>query len=124
MKKWCILFLFSGFLLFNAQKAYAVHLTDYEFIKITVRENGISYEWEYENPDHFEYEFGEKVWKDERARKLFTDIIKKLQLTEDAKVEQMVERLQNDGYPNIEKLAIRMMNHEGKLRTWVWHKQK
>lgn len=122
MKKWWIISWICIVMIVNIQSIYAMNLMDYSFLKIAVVDGGKNYEWEYENPDQFEYEFGEKVIKDERAKQQFIEMIKILQFQPEAKVEQMVDLLKQNGYPNIEKLDIRLMDQKGKLMTWIWHK--
>lgn len=121
MKKWILISIIVLTLFMVNETTFAMNLKDYSFLKIAVIENGTNYEWEYENPDKFEYEVGEKVIKDERAKQQFIEMIKRLQFQKDADVEQMVERLKQSRFPNIEKLDIRLMDHKGKLMTWIWH---
>lgn len=122
MKKWLTILIFTVTLLMPLQSIFAMNLMDYSFLKIAIVENGRNYEWEYENPDKFEYEYGENVIKDKRAKQEFVEMIQRLQFQKDTDVEQMVERLKQSGYPNIEKLDIRLMDQKGKLMTWIWHK--
>lgn len=92
------------------------------FIKISLVESGNEYEWEYDNPNKYEYEVGETVIKGERAEKEFIKMLNKIQLHEEANIDNMVQLLKESGYPNLERLDIRMMSMNGKLFTWVWTK--
>ncbi len=115
-----ILFL-SGLIVFPIQ-ANALNLMESFFLKITIVENGVEHEWEYTSPGKYEYEKGEKVIKTDEAKEEMHSIVKLLDLSEKAKVEEMVEVLKKERYPALERLDIRWMNGESKLYTWVWDK--
>ncbi|MDE5412311.1 hypothetical protein [Alkalihalobacterium chitinilyticum] len=100
----------------------ASELMDKFAIRITVIENGIIHEWEYDNPDKFEFETGNVIKRGKEAEKEVQAMISLIQLREDTKVEFMVKQLKENGYKDIERLDIRMINGEGKLFTWVWNK--
>ncbi|WP_078430131.1 hypothetical protein [Alkalihalobacterium alkalinitrilicum] len=125
MKKRQILFvlLMGVLLLANSPLGLASELMDKFAIKITVIENGVIHQWEYDNPDQYEYETGNEIKRGKEAEKKVQEMISLIQLREDAKVEFMVKQLKANGYENIERLDIRMMNGEGKLFTWVWDKE-
>ncbi|OLO40254.1 hypothetical protein BTR23_07110 [Alkalihalophilus pseudofirmus] len=125
MKKRQILFvlLMGVLLLANSPLGLASELMDKFAIRITVIENGVIHQWEYDNPDQYEYETGNEIKRGKEAEKKVQEMISLIQLREDAKVEFMVKQLKANGYENIERLDIRMMNGEGKLFTWVWDKE-
>ncbi|OIJ10940.1 hypothetical protein BKP35_12695 [Anaerobacillus arseniciselenatis] len=100
----------------------ALNLMESFFLKITIVENGIEHEWEYTSPGKYEYEKGEQVIKTDEAKVEMQSIVKLLNLSEKAKVEEMVDVLQKERYPTLERLEIRWMNGESKLYTWVWDK--
>lgn len=110
-----------GLLLFPMQ-ANASNLMESFFLKITVVENGIEHEWEYTSPGKYEYEKGNQVLKTKEAKEIMLSIVKTINLTEQAKVEDMVEALKEKHFPSIECLDIRWMNGESKLYTWIWNK--
>ncbi len=101
----------------------ALNLMESFFLKITIVENGVEHEWEYTSPGKYEYEKGEQVIKTDEAKVEMQSIVKLLNLSEKAKVEEMVDVLQKERYPNLERLEIRWMNGESKLYTWVWDKK-
>lgn len=109
---------FLGFTL--PSQTNAINLKESFFLKITVIENGIEHEWEYSNPGKYEYEQGEKVIKKKLAEESMKETLKIIDLSEKAKVEEMVEALKKNRFPEIERLDIRWMNGENKLYTWVW----
>lgn len=106
---------------FSSQSS-AIDLMESFFLKITVVENGVEHEWEYTSPGKYEYEQGEKVIKTNVAKDTMLSIVKTIQLSEKAKIEDMVHLLKEERFPNLERLEIRWMNGESKLYTWVWDK--
>ncbi|MEB1807786.1 MAG: hypothetical protein LPK26_10960 [Bacillaceae bacterium] len=123
MKKRLFLLMVILTVLFSFQAAgLASELMDKFAVRITVIENGIIHEWEYDNPDKFEFETGNVIKRGKEAEKEVQSMISLIQLREDTKVEFMVKQLKENGYKDIERLDIRMINGEGKLFTWVWNK--
>ncbi|MFC0473258.1 hypothetical protein ACFFHM_22840 [Halalkalibacter kiskunsagensis] len=123
MRKWnlfAILFFLFMFLFSGTGNAAGTELMTAFSVRITVVENGIEYEWEYDSPSHYEFEQGERVIKGAAAKEKVEQMVNDLKLDEEEEVEAFVSRLQKSSYPNIERLDIRYMNGEGKLYTWVW----
>ncbi|GAE28094.1 hypothetical protein JCM9140_4288 [Halalkalibacter wakoensis JCM 9140] len=89
-------------------------------LRVTVVENGVEYEWEYDSPNHYEYEEGNQVIKGKEAKEKVEQMAGQLQLSEETEVKDLVERVKSSTHPNIERLDIRFMNGESKLFTWVW----
>ncbi|MDT8859399.1 hypothetical protein N0O92_04070 [Alkalihalobacillus sp. MEB130] len=89
-------------------------------LRVTIVENGVEHEWEYDSPNHYEYEQGDRVVKGKEAKEKVEQIVDELQLHEKAEVNDLVKRLKSSAYPNMKKLDIRFMNGESKLFTWVW----
>ncbi|WP_332634436.1 hypothetical protein [Halalkalibacter flavus] len=89
-------------------------------LRVTVVENDVIYEWEYDSPNHYEYEQGERVVKGAEAKEKVEEIVQELKLDEHADVDDLVKRLKNSSHPDIERLDIRYMNQDSKLFTWVW----
>ncbi|WNF36049.1 hypothetical protein RJD24_16570 [Bacillaceae bacterium IKA-2] len=102
----------------------ALNLMESFFLKITVIENGVEHEWEYTSPGKYEYEKGNHVIKTLEAKEQMLSIVKTLNLSETAKVEEMVEDLKKEKFPKLEQLDIRWMNKESKLYTWVWNSKE
>jgi hypothetical protein len=101
----------------------ALNLMESFFLKITVLENGVEYQWEYTSPGKYEYEKGEEVIKTKEAKEEMLEIIKQIELSKDAKIEEMVQKLKQDRFPGLERLDIRWMTGENKLYTWVWEEK-
>lgn len=122
MKRWfvfSIIFLFmSGWC--QSANAAGTELMNTFSIRITVIEDAIEYEWEYDSPNQYEFEYGERVIKGDKAKKKVEEMVHILKLNEQADVDDLVKRVQDSLHPNVERLDIRYMNGEGKLYTWVW----
>lgn len=110
------------FLFINVHDAGAANLENSMSFKVTIIENGIEYEWEYENPDDYEYEHGNTVEKGEQAKREVRGMFRYLNISPTAKVERMVERLKKDDHEHLERLDVRWINKNEKLYTWVWNK--
>ncbi|WP_017726586.1 hypothetical protein [Halalkalibacterium ligniniphilum] len=121
MKKWVAIFAVC-FLVFQLSTVYvyASELMDKFSVRITVEAENTIYEWEYDSPNRYEYEKGETVLKDERAKAEVINLVRMIGLGEQAKVEEMVNRLKKDRFPSMERFEARFINEEGKLFTWVW----
>lgn len=119
-----ILVIAAVFLLINVMDTHAASLEDSLSFKVTVVESSVEYEWEYNNPDEFEYEHGNTVVKNGEARREVMKMFRYLNISPDAKVKKMVDRLKKDGHKGIERLEVRWINSKEKLYTWVWNKKK
>lgn len=110
------------FLLMNVTHVHAAGLENSLSFKATVIENGVEYEWEYNNPDEYEYEHGNSVIKNDEARRKVMRIFQYLHISPDANVKNMVEHLKKDGHTDIERLQVRWIDSDQKLHTWVWNR--
>ena len=88
--------------------------------KATIMIDGVETEWEYVNPAEYEWEKGNEVIKDEKAKQEVQKVFKKLNVNKNAKSEEMVKVFEEMGYTNIEKLDVRWIDRDGELYTWVW----
>ncbi|MCM3715030.1 hypothetical protein M3202_13150 [Alkalihalobacillus oceani] len=123
MKKMWMLFLGMAFLLASSPVyAAGTELMESFSFRLTIIENGIEHQWEYDSPNHYEFESGERVIKGEKAKEEVERVLEKINLDERATIEELVSRIQQSLYPKAESVDIRYMNGEGKLFTWVWHK--
>ncbi|OIJ18256.1 hypothetical protein BKP45_11770 [Anaerobacillus alkalidiazotrophicus] len=113
----------SSFVLIPSQ-GLALNLMESLYLKISIVENGIEHEWEYTSPGKYEYEKGERVIKTKVAKEEMHSIIKTLNLSKSAKIEDMVKILKQERFPKLERLDIRWMDGENKLYTWVWIKNE
>ncbi|WP_413379091.1 hypothetical protein [Alkalihalobacillus sp. 1P02AB] len=116
----CLL-LFIGAQMADARVSGTELMTAYS-IRISILNDGDEYEWEYDSPNHYEYEEGNYVIKGKKAKKEVDSIVQLLHLHPKAKMEEMVEALQKR-YKQLEKVDIRFMSEESKLFTWTWNSQ-
>jgi hypothetical protein len=126
MRKGCVVLIILSLLLIAlsspASAAAGTELMSMFSIRITVVEDGIEYEWEYDSPNQYEFEQGEHVIKGAPAKEKMEQILQVLSLDEKEDVDQYVKRLKDSQYPNLDRVDIRYMNGEGDLYTWVWEK--
>ena len=121
MKKWMIAIILLASIGLQ-QTTLASELMDKFAIRITVIANQVVYEWEYDSPNKYEFEKGDKIVRGSEAQNEVERMVSLLALKEGADVAEMVKILKKNGFEEIERLDIRMMNGEGKLFTWVWDK--
>ncbi len=126
MKIWFVMpFVFLFMIsLYQPVEAAGTELMNSFSFRMTLVENGTEYQWEYDSPNAYEFEYGERVIKGEEAKKKVEEMFQILKLTEEEKVDDLVKRVKDSSYPNMERLDIRYMNGEGKLYTWVWQDQE
>jgi hypothetical protein len=111
------------FLLLHVTNAHAAELENSLSLKVTVIENGIEYQWEYTNPDEYEYEHGNTIVKGDEGRRLVTKMFRYLNISPEATVKKMVAKLKRDGHKQIQRLDVRWIDNNEKLYTWVWNKK-
>jgi hypothetical protein len=100
-----------------------LYMLDSMSFKATIIIDGVETEWEYVNPDEYEWEKGNEVIKDEKAKQEVQKIFKKLNVDKNSKVEEMVKAIEEMGYSNIEKFDVRWIDRDGELYTWVWESE-
>lgn len=94
-------------------------------MRITIVADDVIHEWEYDSPDKYEYEKGEKVIKGEQGKKEVIKMVRALKLREDIQLEELLTNLkESTSFKEIERLDVRMINGDGKLFTWVWDDTK
>ncbi|GAE34133.1 hypothetical protein JCM9157_1174 [Halalkalibacter akibai JCM 9157] len=127
MRKWCFIqgvLLLLTILLASPASAAGTELMSVFSLRITVVEQGTEYEWEYDSPNKYEYEQGERVIKGDLAKDKMEHILEVLQFDENENVSSFVERLKQSDYPNLERVDIRYMDSDSRLHTWVWNKDR
>ncbi|BAB06900.1 hypothetical protein P4637_05195 [Halalkalibacterium halodurans] len=123
MKRWVVFLLISSFVVLGVHSlAEASGLMGNYSVRIKVWQGDTLHEWEYDNPNHFEYEVGTKVIKGEEAKKAVREIVKVAGIHEQAEAEEMVKRIKQK-FPDLTRFEARYMNEKGKLFTWVWKKE-
>jgi hypothetical protein len=90
--------------------------------KLTIWQHNVEYEWEYQNPDEFEYEKGFTVLKNKSVKKEIIQWFNKLNVSETTRVEDMLAVVQQNGFKDTDKFEVRWINNDEELFTWVWDK--
>jgi hypothetical protein len=123
MKKLIVLCLVALFVL-NYSRAEAADVWNSVSFKLTIYVNGEELEWEYLNPDEFEFEKGTTVYKNNEVQKQIEKLFSELNISEKAKVKDMVKHLKEKGYRDMDRLDVRWMNSKEELFTWVWESKQ
>ncbi|MDV2885926.1 hypothetical protein RYX45_12120 [Alkalihalophilus pseudofirmus] len=110
------------FLFMSATTTSAANLMGPLSFRVTITEQDVTYEYEFDNPDYYEYEEGDHVKRGAEAKQKVTRLVSLINLEEDAAIDAMVRELKKM-HPNVSKVDIRYMNEENKLYTWVWNNE-
>jgi hypothetical protein len=78
------------------------------------------YEWEYENPNSFEYEEGSLIKRGEKAKDSFEHLLQVLDLTQSQITDDMVSELSKE-FKQIRRISARRVDGDHCLQTWVWN---
>lgn len=97
-------------------------LLNYSSFKLTLVATGQEFEWEFENPDEFEYEVGNTVIKGEPAKTAVKKMFNDLQLKENPEAEEIKKILEKHGFHSIDRFVIRLKSFDDTLLTWSWVK--
>jgi len=89
-------------------------------LKVTMETEELLYEWEYENPNSFEFEKGNEIIRGEEAKKSFDDILSVIDLTKPILGDETIEGLENMGYPPIQRLVVHRIDGENRYKVWSW----
>ncbi|MBU9721128.1 MULTISPECIES: hypothetical protein [Bacillaceae] len=114
-----ILFLVLGSQSYGAYSEW----NEYATFKITIEAEGIIYEWEYENPDSFEYEIENRIYRGIEAKESFEEILAILDLSKDTIVDEEISLLREKGLGDIERVEVRQRDRNLFLTTWLWSKE-
>lgn len=90
-------------------------------LKVTIETEEMIYEWEFENPGMFEYEEGHQIWRGEKAKDSFEELLTVLDLSEPDFSEEVIEKI-NDRYKDVVRLTVKRVNLDYSMQTWVWNK--
>ncbi|MDG5786995.1 hypothetical protein QA612_05780 [Evansella sp. AB-P1] len=89
-------------------------------LKITMKTEETLYEWEFENPNSFEFEKGDKIIRDVEAKESFESILHFIDLSEPTINDETIKILEQNGYPNINKIVINRLDYKQRNQTWIW----
>ncbi|MFZ3590690.1 hypothetical protein ACOI1C_15915 [Bacillus sp. DJP31] len=121
MRKVCISLLFLTMI---SSSAIAANYTDSLLFKVTVWQNGMENEFEYENPSHYEWEKGSRVVKGEEAKVIVEKMYNQLRVSSSTKADQIKDSLEQNGFPGLKRFVVRWMDPKGNLYTWHWKKDE
>ncbi|HZG60815.1 MAG TPA: hypothetical protein VEY68_10165 [Anoxybacillus sp.] len=120
MRKYIFLLMISSLLLVPF-----VGAADFEkgnLFKIKLIADHQKVECEYAFPENYMCKTNGNEFEDRQARKQLLLFYQQLHLHQGVKTEEMVARLQNQGYKNIQFLDVRWQDDHGRLFTWRWEK--
>ncbi|MBF0706244.1 MULTISPECIES: hypothetical protein [Bacillales] len=120
MKKFVVI-TFAIYLCLFTIRAEASTLENSFSFKCMVVTNGVEHEWEFSSPNEFEVENGTVVEKGDRAKDEVEALFQHLEVTEIARVEELVKKMDTFGYKNAERFELKWMDASGRLYTWVWN---
>ncbi|UCZ52273.1 hypothetical protein LGQ02_15690 [Bacillus shivajii] len=124
MIKGRIIFIFIVLLSFFISSHHTLAFDWYENIemKVTILTTDIEYEWEYENPNDFEYEKGQTIIKGKKAKEEYEQLLSHLDLSNEKFDDQHILKLEEIGIKNIERVEVHLVDGEGNYKTWLWKK--
>lgn len=108
--------------LFISSSAMAANYTDSLLFKVTVWQDGVEHEFEFENPSHYEWEKGSRVVKGEEARFIVEKIYNQLRVSKATKVDEIRVSLEENNFPHLDRFVVKWIDPNGKLYTWHWEK--
>lgn len=111
-------------ILFQASYSHAALIDNTLSFKVNIEVNNIDYQWSYINPDDYQYIKGHHVGRGRAAENEVRKMASILKLSPDAKIDDMVKALNQQGIKNIQNIEIRYIDQDNKLHTWVWHGKK
>ncbi|WP_059103804.1 hypothetical protein [Shouchella shacheensis] len=118
-----LLFIFMGLSVPTTfAQAGGFELMEAQSVRVTVVSEGEEFEWEYDSPRHYEFQYGDRVMKGKRAQREVESMTDTLQIGEHVTKDVYKERLETL-YPNLERFEIRWKNDEGKLHVWSWEQE-
>ncbi|ADU31480.1 hypothetical protein [Evansella cellulosilytica] len=103
---------------FGKEFSWYQHMT----LKISLQSKDTYYEWEYENPTSFEYEYGDSIKRGEKAKQSFEAILNHLDLKQAKITDDQINQIEKMGYEEIERFVVRSVDKSGYTRTWIWKK--
>lgn len=102
---------------FPVKAASGTELMDCFSVRVTLVENEVEHEWEYDNPNRYEYEKGNVVIKGKEAKSEVTHLLQQLQLSEEKRKEDYAATLKSM-FPHLERFEIHWMTRNSERFTW------
>lgn len=121
MKLWTIVSSFSVLLVFTMSlHVQAFSWYDHKELKVTIETEDMIYEWEYENPDSFEYEEGNTIVRSDKAKKSFESVISFIDLSKSIIDDDTIRVLENVGYENVTNVVVKRIDRDENKQSWIW----
>ncbi|MCE7793351.1 hypothetical protein K8O68_13065 [Salipaludibacillus sp. CUR1] len=115
------LLLISGFAAGKTGLAAEHTWYNHSSLKVTIETETKLYEWEYENPDEFEYEEGHTIWRGDQAKQSFEHLLTIIDLTKPVISDEAAEKLSSK-YKQIERITVRRIDSDNCIQTWFWNR--
>ncbi|MDQ0255030.1 hypothetical protein J2S74_002412 [Evansella vedderi] len=124
MKKILLLIVIIGFLFTSPidVKGNEFSWYSHKILKVTIVTEDIYYEWEYENPDSFEYEEGNTIVREQEAKESFKQILTYFDLTRDTITNEQISSLEKNGYESIVRAVVKRVDRNDHFQTWIWNR--
>lgn len=90
-------------------------------LKIRITTEDTLYEWEYENPNLFEYEAGSRILRGSEAKESFEQLLEVIDLSEPIISEETVDVVA-EHYENPVRIDVKRIDSDRCLQTWLWKK--
>ncbi|SES35753.1 hypothetical protein [Salipaludibacillus aurantiacus] len=116
-----LLLLISGLAAGKAGLAAEPAWYEHSSLKVTIETETKLYEWEYENPDEFEYEEGHTIWRGDQAKQSFEHLLTIIDLTKPVISDHTAEKLSSK-YEQIERITVTRIDSDNCIQTWFWNK--
>jgi hypothetical protein len=100
----------------------AVNYSNSLMFKLTVWQDDVETEVEFENPSDYEWEVGSTVLKGTEAKIKVQRLYEHLNISKDSKVDQLKVNLEKH-FPNMQRFNVRWIDTNGNLYTWHWSDQ-
>ncbi|MBU9712938.1 hypothetical protein [Evansella tamaricis] len=96
----------------------------HSYLKLTIETDEVFYEWEYENPNSFEFEKGNRIVRGEEAKESFENMLSKFDLSETTIDDEVVSLLEQEGLSHINRIVIHRLDFDNGYKTWLWNKKE
>lgn len=92
-------------------------------LKITVSQNDMDEYYEFHKPNQFFYEKETRKHRGEKAKRAMNALLQEMDLSKQAKVDDLVSQLSKNKLKNLDFIEIRWLTDKNELYTWVWNSE-
>jgi hypothetical protein len=122
MRKFICINIIVLFFFLTSFVTLAVNYSNSLMFKLTVWQDDVETEVEFENPSDYEWEVGSTVLKGTEAKIKVQRLYEHLNISKDSKVDQLKVNLEKH-FPNMQRFNVRWIDTNGNLYTWHWSDQ-